>query len=148
MKRFCITIATSMLLFVYGGGFVPGMIQIMSMEGAVVHTPATHDMGHMSDAGSHHCPFMAHGESLCFMSLFDHIGLLRGLFDTLLPTLLLICSIAAICIVWRPAYVTHGLATERRYNLTWLWRRRLATTYTGRQNQDYFAAGLLNPKYF
>jgi hypothetical protein len=150
MKRVLTVSIATILLFICGGGLMVslasmGVHDTISHETAVAYTPmhAEH-----TTTSSHHCPLMGPGDTLCPMDLFDHLAFVRGLFEVLLPCLLLLLCASSATLLWPVATTLVRRRDVDSYNLTWRWRRRLLTTFSYRQYQDYFATGLLNPKYF
>jgi hypothetical protein len=149
MQRLLTVFIAIILLFIFGGGLMMSLASL-GTEGMTPGQAAMTDMPIHAEhtAGSHHCPLMGPGENLCPMDMLGHLAFVRGLFEVLLPCfLLLLCVSTAtlLCPNITPITRRHRLDS---YHLTWRWRRWLLTTYFYRQYQDYFASGLLNPKYF
>ena len=102
-------------------------------------------------SGKTDCPFMAHEEVVCSMSLSEHIGAWKAVFFTLIPsalTLLLAFGVAVLLTATKPPYL---LAKKLLHLLPIHWirlRRDVIYTYTLRSYQELFASGILHPKLF
>jgi hypothetical protein len=147
MKHTVLASVTTLLLFVYGGGLalsIGGVMPLFMKDGMSDTTHGNHE----HTASTHHCPFMADSDTLCPMSLIDHLTLVRGLFETPLGTLLIIASVAGIASL-RPQV---PLLVRHLYSalvaMWWRSRQQLGYHYQVRQHQEYFASGLLHSKYF
>ncbi len=94
------------------------------------------------------CPFMAHEETLCPMTAFDHLSMLRGLFETTLPSILTLTLVIGVALV--PLFFTLKLKPLLRlHSHAFLrWRKSVTYRFSYRPFQDLFSNGILNPKLF
>ena len=103
---------------------------------------------HEMASGMADCPFMAHGESLCPMTAFDHISMLKGIFESTVPSIVTLTLVIAVALV--PFLFTPKLKPLLRlHSHTFLrWRQRVIYRFSYRPYQDLFSRGILNPKLF
>lgn len=94
------------------------------------------------------CPFMSHEETLCPMTILDHISIFRSIFETILPSIVSITLIAGVLLI---TYLhAPKLKNLFRIHTHTLWRWRIFVTYSFsyRLYQDLFSQGILHPKLF
>lgn len=130
MVRKVTTIALTILFL---GIMFGGLFQASSTMGAV---------GEMSG-----CSFMSAGESLCSMSVLDHLEAWKIIFLTILPTLTLLLTLgitAMIVVLVAP----HVLLTYIRPAPSFRYLLERTYTFTSRALQDLFSNGILHPKLF
>lgn len=105
------------------------------------------DMGAMENMSD--CPFMSHEETLCPMTLIDHIEAWKSVFLAVVPAfVLLVLVVAAVSrvvavlplfLIWRKKatpIILYARLRERTYS------------YGKRPLQELFATGILHPKLF
>ncbi|USN87600.1 MAG: hypothetical protein H6779_04295 [Candidatus Nomurabacteria bacterium] len=95
--------------------------------------------------GMSDCPFMSHQETVCPMSLIDHIEAWKTMYIAVMPTIvfvlmvLLLVSIAPNLLfsfpILRASFIKQRL-------------RELTYTFYSRYLQEFFSDGVLNPKSF
>lgn len=116
---------------------------------SLFHVSGNMDRSH-SISGAAGCPFMAHEEVLCSMSLSEHIGAWKTVFSNLITptfTLLLTLSVAVLLTATKPPH----LLIKRLLQSTHIcWRQLQCSTYTYtvRPWQELFSSGILHPKLF
>lgn len=101
--------------------------------------------GHSEESVRSDCPFMHHADTICPMTAFDHISLLRGLFETMPGLqffLVLTLSLSSLLpyFLFKPRVI--------RFSAFWRWRQSVITRFSSRFLQDSFAQGILNPKVY
>lgn len=106
----------------------------------------SHDMGamhHMTD-----CPFMNHSETLCPMTVLDHLAAFRSLFKSILPAAIVLVLIAGASVFWQ--LVSPQLRTFLFLHAhTFLRQRKFALMlFVYRQFQELFAQGILHQKVY
>ena len=103
---------------------------------------------HEMTAGMTDCPFMAHDENLCPMTALSHLSMLRGLFETTLPTIRTLTLVIGVALV--PLFFTFKMKPLLRlHSHTFLrWRKNVTHRFSYRPFQDLFSRGILNPKLF
>jgi hypothetical protein len=115
----------------------PLLVGILSSS----HTHAAHD-------GIVPCPFMAHAETICPMTAYDHIAKLRSIFETVLPSInTLVSAISIVLIPWFKSVTLVLLLSVYAYTLE-RWRQQVLVRFAQRPFQDLFAQGILHPKIF
>ncbi len=93
------------------------------------------------------CPFMEHGETICPMTAFDHILILKSIFETTIPNIVTLITISGVLISFlifpklKPFLYLHSHTFLR-------WRQSVIYLFSYRPLQDLFSRGLLNPKLF
>lgn len=99
-------------------------------------------------AGTTSCPFMQHEDSLCPMTVFDHLSTLRNIYEaTILNTPLLKFSLGFVIVT--SLYTLKPKWWSGLCLITfWRWRQKVKSKYFVRRHQELFANGLLNPKLF
>ncbi len=109
-------------------------------------THVTHQQHTMSTSSD--CPFMVHGETICPMTVLDHLGVLRSIFETVLPnivTLLLMAGLAVgtyFCISrHKPLHLLHAHTFSK-------WRTSVLYEFSYKLHQSLFSRGILHSKLF
>lgn len=115
-----------------------------AMFGGLFHMAMGMDMaGKMSD-----CPFMAHGEVLCQMSVFDHLNAWQTTFLAATPslTMLLVALVAAVVVI----SIAPNLLLKHTFREPSLSKelRHRTYSYSYRVLQELFSNGILHPKLF
>lgn len=117
--------------------FLSSLIFILISLSTFGATMVTSGDGHHHEPG---CPFMAHEQTICDMSAFDHIAAWQKVFTTILPTLSLYAFLAALFFLfqkyWRQIY-TYTQTPRRSYF------KYFVLVHI---HQQLFSDGLLNPK--
>lgn len=103
---------------------------------------------HGMNTGMTNCPFMTHEETLCPMTVFDHLSMLRDFFETTLPNILTLTLTIGEALV--PLFFTFKLKPLLRlHSHAFLrWRKNVTYRFSYRSFQDLFSRGILNPKLF
>jgi len=117
------------------------------MFGGLFHMSAGMDMG--GDGNMSGCPFMSHEETLCSMSVFDHLGAWQSNFLALVPTLtLLLGALVATAVILSVA--PHLIFSRRRplHETFVLNKSREVLSFPKRTLQELFSNGILHPKLF
>lgn len=128
------------------------LLALVAMHIFVVMTVgfAASNHGHHMDATHHmsNCPFMTHGETLCPMTVLDHLAAFRSLFESVLPAIIVLVLIAGGSVFWqlvfrqfRPLLFLHAHTILRQ-------RKYLLTQFIYRQFQELFARGILHQKIY
>lgn len=105
-----------------------------------------HDMGTMHQMND--CPFMTHGETFCPMTVLDHLTAFRSLFESILPTLVVLSLIMSASSFW------HSLVPRLRpllllpAHVFLRWRTHVLYQFVYRQYQGLFARGILHQKVY
>ena len=97
--------------------------------------------------GMSDCPFMAHGEVVCAMSVSDHLSAWKGALLGVAPTIVSLLTTAAVAFVL--ATVLFFDTSQRRIVSTPLWQLRERTyTFIYRSLQELFSDGILHTRVF
>lgn len=107
------------------------------------HSHSMDAVHHMSD-----CPFMNHSETLCPMTVLDHLAAFRSLFESILPAVIVLVLIAGSQVFWQ--LVSPQLRTLLFLHAYTFFRQRkyLLTQFVHRQFQELFARGILHKKVY
>lgn len=118
-----------------------------AMFGGLFHMTAGMDMS--GEGGASGCPFMAHEETLCSMSIFDHLGAWQADFMAVVPTLTLLLGAVAAALVLL-AVAPHLLFSDQKllYQRRVLYKQPTRFLVPIRPLQELFSNGILNPKLF
>jgi hypothetical protein len=117
------------------------------MFGGLFHMSAGMDMG--GDSNMSGCPFMSQEETLCSMSVFDHLGAWQSNFIAVVPTLtLLLGALVATAVLLSVA--PHLIFSNRRplHETFVLNKIREVLSFPQRSLQELFSNGILHPKLF
>lgn len=135
MRQIVFTISSLLLLLTLGGVFIVGTIDFSHSRTEVAH----HDPN---------CPFMNHGESICPMSVLDHLSVLRNIFESVLPNLVIILLIASTISIFYSLKRKSRPSTKSRSYVHLKWRTLILTSFIYKPHQELFSSGILNPKLF
>lgn len=95
------------------------------------------------------CPFMSHQETLCSMSIFDHLGVWESNFLAIAPAfVLLLGTLAATAVLLSVAphlIVSKGTLYTQSFVLN---KNRDIFSFPRRPLQELFSNGILHPKLF
>ena len=99
-------------------------------------------------SGMSDCPFMSHEETICPMSVMDHIGAWKDVFLSVAPSLTLLLALVGLSVL--TASVAPNLLQTIRYLSPPIYKTRFRQSYTfpHRPLQDLFSNGILHPKLF
>ncbi len=105
----------------------------------------SHDMG--MNHGMSSCPFMAHEEVICPMSLIDHVGAWKSAFTEVTTTFVLLLSFTSALILLSTA---PNLLRKIRLKSEVIHRdiRERIYSFSYRPLQEMYSSGILNPKLF
>jgi hypothetical protein len=105
-------------------------------------------MGMDMSGGMTDCPFMAHEEVICQMSLADHIGALKSVFLSVVPTITLLLVVAGVAVFI--ASIAPNLLRKIQYASPPLcrWLQTKKYTFSYRPLQELFSNGILHPKLY
>jgi hypothetical protein len=107
-------------------------------------------MSHMDmHAGMVDCPFMQHQDTICPMSLADHLGAWKDIFLAVVPAVLFLL-VGASFITNIDSIAPNLLRKIVLYQIPILERQLTERVYTFVQRplQDLFSNGILHPKVF
>lgn len=125
-------------------GIALAIVFLSVLSLSLFHMPAGMEMtGSMSG-----CPFMGHEETLCSMSVVDHIGAWKSAFLATIPGLtLLLSALAAAVVIFT---VAPNLLLKQRYRVPIIPKEIVERVYTfsHRPLQELFSRGILHPKLF
>jgi len=124
--------------------FVFTLLFLGAMFGGLFHMTMGMDMtGNMTG-----CPFMTHEQTLCSMSVLDHIGSWQSVFSAVVPSLTLLLSVLVTAVF--VLSVAPNLLLKQRFRELPLSRELLHRTYSFsyRPLQELFSNGILHPKLF
>lgn len=94
------------------------------------------------------CPFMSHEETICPMTILDHISVLRSIFETILPNIVSITLIAGVLLITYLHTPKFKNLFRISTNILWRWRIFVTYSFSYRRYQDLFSQGILHPKLF
>ncbi len=98
--------------------------------------------------GTADCPFMAHEDSLCPMSAFDHLSVLKNIFEAAVFKIQIFKFFFGL-ILATSLYLFKPRWWQQINTSAFLrWRQKIEYEYSVRRYQELFANGLLNPKLF
>lgn len=99
-------------------------------------------------SGMSDCPFMSHQETICPMSVMDHVGAWKDMFLSVIPSLILLLALAGVSVL--VASVAPNLLQSIRYLSPPMHKARFRQSYTFsyRPLQELFSSGILHPKLF
>ena len=99
-------------------------------------------------SGMSDCPFMSHEETICPMSVMDHIGAWKDMFLTVIPSVVLLLALAGLPVLI--ACVAPNLLQSIRYVSPPIYKNRFRQSYafSHRPLQELFSSGILHPKLF
>lgn len=116
-----------------------GSILFVSL-GGLNHHQAT--LSHEVD-----CPFMSHEDTICPMSSFDHISIIRSLLETTRPDIFEFFAVGAMAVLYlsitRPDY-----SLNQKTKVFMRWRQLIVYRFFQRAHQALLASGILHPKLF
>lgn len=139
MFRFIHRIANSKLT-----GIALAVVFLSVLSLSLFHMPAGMEMtGSMSG-----CPFMGHEETICSMSVVDHIGAWKSAFLATIPGFtLLLSALAAAVVIFT---VAPNLLLKQRFRVPVISKEVVERVYTFsyRPLQELFSSGILHPKLF
>ena len=117
------------------------------MFGGLFHMSAGMDMG--SDGNMSGCPFMSHEETLCSMSVFDHLGVWQSNFLAVVPMITLLLGALVVTAVLL-SVAPHLIFSNRRllHETFVLNKNREVLSFPQRSLQELFSNGILHPKLF
>jgi hypothetical protein len=103
---------------------------------------------HQHHENGHDCPFMMHEETLCDMTVLDHLSLIRNWFEALLPSILILTIVAIAAVVKIPHVLANDYVLQTLIRTHVRWRQKLLTKYEYRSLSTLFARGILHGKPF
>jgi len=120
------------------------IIVLGTMFLSLFHVSSGMDM----QSGTSDCPFMSHEETICPMSIMDHIGAWKDMFLSVVPSLILLLALAGVSVL--VASVPPNLLRRVQYLPPPIYISRLRQSYTFpyRPLQELFSNGILHPKLF
>ncbi len=132
-----LTVITLSLLLSYGS-----MLLVSALN--FHHTSDAHGM----TMGLAECPFMAHEETICPMTAFDHLTVLRHLFETIVPSIVTFTlTLGGVLVSLLFASTLTPLLRLQAHTFL-RWRQRSSYAFPYRLFQELFARGILHPKLF
>lgn len=100
-------------------------------------------------SGTPDCPFMTHGETLCAMSIVDHISAWQSTFLAVIPAfLLLILAATGAVTLYTKRTLRLFIKLSNRILLRFKYSINRVHTFPPRSLQELFSNGILHPKLF
>lgn len=99
-------------------------------------------------ASGNDCIYMSHEETICPMSVADHLGAWQSVFQTVAPSFVLLLTALGALVVFVITFPR--IFASKRTLLPTLPRllRERTYTFTYRPLQELFSSGILHPKLF
>lgn len=135
MRQLLLTISSLLLLLTLGNVLFVSVVAFDHSQIEIAH--------HGSN-----CPFMNHEESLCPMSVFDHLSVLRTIFESVLPGLATISLTLPVLLIFYPFLLKTRAPVKLKSYTQFKQRLYLLNNYYYKLHQALFARGILNPKLF
>lgn len=113
----------------------------------VVETTQHHDT-HAHHVSMIDCPFMGHEETLCPMTIIEHIGAIRQILEMTVPHILfLIAACGYVLLSFHISYL-YALRMRVLIRTVRIWRTRVLYTFAYKWLGDLFSYGILHTKIF
>ena len=98
--------------------------------------------------GMSDCPFMVHSETMCPMTIMDHLGAWQTAFQMIVPSMLLLIAGASVCALLLSVAPRVVRFKYRRPPISSIHLRERTYTFWSRPLQELFSNGILHPKLF
>lgn len=116
-----------------------GSILFVSLGGLDHHQTT---LSHEAD-----CPFMSHEDTICPMSSFDHISVIRSMLETTRPDIFEFFVVGAIVVLYL-SITRSDHSLNQKTKVFMRWRQLIVYRFVQRAHQALLANGILHPKLF
>ena len=126
------------------GTSIVTLLFLGAMFGGLFHMAGMEMSGGMTD-----CPYMSQQETICAMSVSEHLGAWQSTFTSIAPTLFTILGLLFVAVV--VGQIAPNLLQEVRLVLLHTLDMQSYTrnlSFVARPLQELFSSGILHPKLF